>query len=300
MNGHLPVLLNETLVALSPLPGQTIVDCNLNRAGHSLEIAKALGDKGTLVGIDLDTQAINEAQLRLSELPAHPHIYLVHQNFKNIDQVLVELGIERVDGILFDLGLSSQELDTSGRGFTFQKDEPLYMTYQSEIVPETLTAKDVLNLWGEESIADIIYAYGGERNSRRIAKEIVAFRKERDLETTFDLVECVKRATPERFQKGKTHFATQTFQALRIVVNDEIEVLKEALGKAFEQLAPGGRMVVITFHSLEDKIVKEFFKEKYKEDSIEYINKKPIVPSLEEVRQNPRSRSSKLRSIIKN
>jgi 16S rRNA (cytosine1402-N4)-methyltransferase len=299
MSGHIPVLLHETLEILAPEAGQIIVDCNLNRAGHSIEIAKLLGEDGTIIGIDLDVNALNEAREVLSKLSAHPHIYLMHDNFKNLDVILSDIGISSVDAILFDLGLSSQELDTSGRGFTFQKDEPLFMTYQSEIVPETLTAKDVLNLWGEETLADIIYAYGGERNSRKIAKEIVTYRKEKDFETTFDLVESIKRATPARFQSGKTHFATKTFQAIRIVVNDEMETLKEALKKAFAALNPNGKLVVITFHSLEDKIVKEFFKELYVENKIVYTNKKPIVPGRDEIKSNPRSRSSKLRSIIK-
>lgn len=299
MSGHIPVLLHETLDVLDPSPGQIILDCNLNRAGHSIEIAKRLGEKGTIIGIDLDANALNEAQELLSKLKAHPRICLMHDNFKNLDIVLEELQIKNVDAVLFDLGLSSQELDTSGRGFTFQKDEPLYMTYQSNIVPETLTAKDVLNLWEEETLADIIYAYGGERNSRKIAKEIVSFRKQQPLETTFDLVECIRRATPSRFQSGKTHFATKTFQAIRIVVNDEIETLREALQKAYEALNPKGKLVVITFHSLEDKIVKEFFKELYNQKLISYSNKKPIVPGRDEVKSNPRARSSKLRSIIK-
>jgi 16S rRNA (cytosine1402-N4)-methyltransferase len=299
MSGHIPVLLHETLEILDPIPGQIILDCNLNRAGHSIEIAKLLGEKGTIIGIDLDVNALNEAREVLGKLEAHPHIYLIHDNFKNLDLVLREAGVDSVDAVLFDLGLSSQELDTSGRGFTFQKDEPLYMTYQSDIVPETLTAKDVLNLWEEETLADIIYAYGGERNSRKIAKEIVLFRKERPLETTFDLVEAIRRATPTRFQSGKTHFATKTFQAIRIVVNDEMETLKEALSKAVDALKRDGKLVVITFHSLEDKIVKEFFKELYSQNKITYSNKKPIVPGRDEVKSNPRARSSKLRSIIK-
>ena len=299
MSGHIPVLLHETLEILDLKKGQTVLDCNLNRAGHSIEMAKLLGSNGTIVGIDLDAGALNEAQEVLSKLAEHPHIYLIHENFRNLDKVLEETGVELVDSVLFDLGLSSQELDTSGRGFTFQKDEPLYMTYQSNIEPETLTAKDVLNLWGEESLADIIYAYGGERNSRKIAKEIVSLRKQKPFETTFDLVEAIKRATPSRFQSGKTHFATKTFQAIRIVVNDEIEALKEALQKAWAALAPNGKLVVITFHSLEDKVVKEFFKEKKTVGEAEYINKKPIVPGRAEIKDNPRARSSKLRSVHK-
>ncbi|MEN9852497.1 MAG: S-adenosyl-methyltransferase MraW, rRNA (cytosine1402-N4)-methyltransferase [Candidatus Parcubacteria bacterium] len=296
---HIPVLLHEVLEVLDPQSGEVFLDCNLNRAGHSLEIAKRLGSTGTLIGIDLDATALAAAGELFATLPEHPRICLMHENFAHIDLVLADSGIQSVDKILFDLGLSSQELDSSGRGFTFQKDEPLLMTYQSNVTEETLTAKDILNLWEEETLADIIFAYGGERNSRRIAKEIVAFRKTKEFETTFDLVECIRRATPSRFQSGKTHFATQTFQGIRIAVNDELGVLKIALEKAFSALKPGGRMAVITFHSLEDKIVKEFFKEKAKEQKLIFIHKKPMVPSREEIQRNPRARSSKLRTIQK-
>jgi 16S rRNA (cytosine1402-N4)-methyltransferase len=296
---HIPVLLDEVLEVLDVKAGEVFLDCNLNRAGHSIEIAQKLGTTGPLIGIDLDADALTAAQELFASLPEHPRICLMHDNFSNIDLVLLDCGIQSVDKILFDLGLSSQELDSSGRGFTFQKDEPLLMTYQSNVTEETLTAKDILNLWEEETLADIIFAYGGERNSRRIAKEIVAFRKTKEFETTFDLVECVRRATPSRFQSGKTHFATQTFQGIRIAVNDELGALGTALEKAFIALRPGGTMAVISFHSLEDKIVKEFFKEKAKEQELIFIHKKPIVPSREETQQNPRSRSSKLRSIQK-
>lgn len=296
---HIPVLLHEVLEILDVKAGEVFLDCNLNRAGHSIEIAQKLGSTGTLIGIDLDATALNAAGELFATLPEHPRICLMHDNFSNIDLVLADCGMQSVDKILFDLGLSSQELDSSGRGFTFQKDEPLLMTYQSNVTEETLTAKDILNLWEEETLADIIFAYGGERNSRRIAKEIVAFRKIKEFETTFDLVECVRRATPNRFQSGKTHFATQTFQGIRIAVNDELGSLTIALEKAFSALTIGGNMAVITFHSLEDKIVKEFFKEKAKEDKLIFIHKKPIVPSREEIQHNSRARSSKLRSIQK-
>jgi 16S rRNA (cytosine1402-N4)-methyltransferase len=300
---HIPVLLDEVLSALDIQAGEVFLDCNLNRAGHSEVVAKLLGPKGVLIGIDLDATALLEAESRLRDIPNHPKLYFGHDNFRNLSTVLESTGITSVDKILFDLGLSSQELDSSGRGFTFQRDEPLLMTYESDVTEETLTARDILNLWEEETLADIIYAYGGERNSRNIAREIVAFRKTKEFETTFDLVECVRRATPTRFQSGKTHFATQTFQGIRIAVNDELGALESALAQSMQFLSPGGRLAVITFHSLEDKLVKEFFKRVQRtEDGTEqliYIHKKPIAPSREEVRDNPRSRSSKLRTIQK-
>ena len=255
---HIPVLLKEVLDSLDIKKGETVIDCNVNRAGHSVEIAKLLGDSGTIVGIDLDTQALTEAQRNFSKLGEHPRICLIHDNFRNLDEILKDSNVEKADKILFDLGLSSEELDISSRGFTFQKDQPLIMTYQSKSKEETLTAKDVLNLWSEEVLADIIYYYGGERYARRIAKQIILTRKEKEIETTFELVECIKKATPSIYQRGKTHFATKTFQAIRIAVNDEIEALKEALEKSFDRLNKDGRLSVITFHSLEDKVVKNF------------------------------------------
>jgi 16S rRNA (cytosine1402-N4)-methyltransferase len=296
---HIPVLLNESLALLDLRAGETVIDCNVNRAGHSIEIAKRIGSNGTLIGIDLDITALEEAQQKLAGLSEHPRICLIHNNFRNLDQVLEDTGVSSVDKILFDLGLSSQELDISGRGFTFQKDEPLLMTYDSKVTEETLTAKDILNLWEEETLADIIFAYSDEKFARRIARGIVGIRKVRPFETTFDLVRAVEMSVPEGYVKAKTHFATKTFQALRIAVNDEIGALKEALEKSFSFLKPGGIIVVITFHSLEDRVVKQYFKELYQSKRVELLTKKPVDPTRAEIKSNPRSRSAKVRAIKK-
>ena len=297
---HIPVLLNESLELLDIQPGETVIDCNVNRAGHSIEFAKRLGPTGTLIGIDLDVDALEEAQKNLSTLPEHPRICLIHNNFRNLEQVLEDTGVESVDKVFFDLGLSSQELDTSGRGFTFQKDEPLLMTYESKVVEETLTAKDILNLWEEETLADIIYAYSDEKFSRRIARGIVGIRKVRPFETTFDLVRAIETSVPEGYIKAKTHFATKTFQAIRIAVNDEMGALKEALEKSVNILKPNGRIVVISFHSLEDRTVKLYFKELQKLGIGDILTKKPIDPTRSEIKANPRSRSAKIRAFNKN
>jgi 16S rRNA (cytosine1402-N4)-methyltransferase len=296
---HVPVLLHTVLDNLSLVRGLSIVDCNINRAGHSKYIAQALGDTGTIIGIDLDAVALEEARTALAALSEHPRICLIHDNFRNIDICVKDAGLSSVDRILFDLGLSSQELDISGRGFTFQKNEPLHMTYQSKVDDSILTAKDILNLWDEENLADIIYYYSDERYAKRIAKNIVAARKLKKFETTFDLVDVIRLSVPKAYLSGKTHFATKTFQALRIATNDEIGSLKEALDKSWQLLSSGGRIVAITFHSLEDRVVKEFFREKIKTGEGELPHKKPISPTREEIIQNPRSRSAKVRTIIK-
>lgn len=296
---HVPVLLQEVMTGLQLEPGLTVLDCNMNRAGHSIEIAKMLGEKGHIIGIDLDAEALNEAMERLSTLKVHPRIHLMHSNFRNLDTVLHELGISSVDRVLFDLGLSSQELDISGRGFTFQKDEPLQMTFHNKPTEEMITAYDVVNDWSEETLADIIYYYSDEQFSRRIAKAIVERRKESPISTTTMLAEIVSHAVPTFYRNGKIHPATKTFQAIRIAVNDEMGAIKEALPKALTSLKQGGRLLVITFHSIEDRVVKQIYKEFAATNQAIIITKKPIVPTLHEVRENPRSRSAKLRIIEK-
>ena len=208
-----------------------------------------------------------------------------------------------VDGIIFDLGLSSDQLENSGRGFSFMKDEPLLMQMKNSGKEnpslEDTTAKEVVNTWEEKSLADIIYGYGEERYSRRIAKAIVEARKSGEIKTTFDLVKIIESAVPAVYKRGRLHYATRTFQALRIAVNDELGVLKEGLEKGFNALKKGGRMSVISFHSLEDRITKKFFKELEKEKKAKLINKKPILAGDEELKNNPRSRSAKLRILEK-
>lgn len=296
---HIPVLLQEVIEGLQLEPGLTVLDCNMNRAGHSMHIASQLGDTGHIIGIDLDTDALNEAMERLSTLSVHPRIHLMHSNFRNLDTVLAELEVSSVDRVLFDLGLSSQELDISGRGFSFQKEEPLQMTFHNRPTEEMITARDVVNDWSEETLADIIYYYSDEQFSRRIAKAIIEHRKIKPIDTTTELASIVSEAVPGFYRNGKIHPATKTFQAIRIAVNDEMGAVKEALPKALHALVPGGRLLVITFHSIEDRVVKEIFKDFAATNQAKIITKKPIAPTLEEVKSNPRSRSAKLRIIEK-
>ena len=294
---HIPVLLEETLSGLNLKPGATYVDGTLGSGGHAAAVFNKLKGKVTIIGFDRDSDAIQRSKKLLSSLGAKP--VLIQDSFSSMDEQIHAKGIKTVDAVLLDIGISSVQLDDSGRGFTFQKDEPLQMTMEANPNSETLTAKDLVNTSYEEALADIIFAYGEEKFARRIAKAIVEQRKIKPIETTFDLVSVVSEAVPGWYKKGKTNPATKTFQALRIAVNDELRALTKGIESAYKILAPGGRLLVITFHSLEDRIVKNLFREYQKEHGGILITKKPIVPSKEETRNNPRARSAKLRIIEK-
>ena len=294
---HKSVLLAETVDGLNLKENAVIVDGTAGSGGHSFEIAKRLSGKCTLYLFDMDEDALLRAEGKLKNTGAT--VFYIHSNFKNIKKELTNKGVTEIDGALFDLGLSSPQLDDSGRGFSFLRDEPLYMTMARDITPETLTAMDVVNTWSEEHLADIIYGFGEERYSRRIAKAIVDMRMRKKIETTFDLVEAIKNSVPKNYIFGKTHPATKTFQAIRIAVNAELTSITEGVSDAIELLKPSGRCAVISFHSLEDRIIKRMFQEKEKEDTGERITKKPITPSDEEIKENPRSRSAKLRIFEK-
>lgn len=295
---HIPVMLKETIAELDLAAGLSVVDCTTNRAGHSIEIAKVIGKSGTLICIDLDSKALAEAKKNIEssiDKANLPTIHYVNSNFSEIESILKNLNIEKVNRVLADLGLSSQELDVSGRGFSFMRNEPLLMTFQSEaeILPETLTAKDIVNSWSEETLSDIIFYFSDERYAKRIARNICERRKEKEIKTTFDLVDIIRVSVPAVYRNGKTNCATKTFQAIRMSVNRELDSIKD-LVKSFENIiVEGGVVSVITFHSTEDRIVKQAVNE-IKE--LKKINKKPTTASEEEVRSNTRSRSAKLRT----
>jgi 16S rRNA (cytosine1402-N4)-methyltransferase len=290
---HIPVLLHESIDALQIKKGGTYVDCTTNRGGHSKEIAKLIGETGTLICIDLDQDALKAAEEMLQALADHPKLHFVHSNFRHIRQVLVSLGISHVDGIIADLGLSSQELDESKRGFTFRYDEPLLMTFDAMPTEDTVTAYDIVNTWSEETLADIFFGYADEKYSRRIARQIVAHRNGKEIKTTFDLVSIIESAVPASYKNKKTHCATKTFQALRMAVNDELGSVQELIRSLPEVLSPGGRVAIITFHSTEDRIVKQELR--LHKEALKIITKKAIVPTREEERSNPRARSAQLR-----
>ena len=293
---HVTVLLHETVAGLSPKTGGVYVDGTLGAGGHTEEICK-VAPHSTIVGIDADEEAIERARVRLAGMPC---TLITSLNFNDkISEILDENKIDEIDGVILDLGMSSDQLDRSGRGFSFQRDEPLKMTMQNKAGANSLTAERIINEFNEEQLATIFYGYGEEKFSRRIAKAIVESRDENPITTTLQLAEIIKKAVPVRYRFGKIHPATKTFQALRIAVNDEIERLEITLNKSFERLKKGGRLSVISFHSLEDRIVKRFMKEKIGNNEALGITKKPIIPTEEEIKLNPRSRSAKLRILEK-
>ncbi len=294
---HKTVLLHEAIDGLDIKNGDIFVDGTLGGGGHSEEVAKRFGDSVVMIGIDLDPEAISRATARLSSL--NSNVKYLQGSFRNIDTLLNSVGVTKVNKILLDIGLSSNQFEDSGRGFSFQKDEPLIMSFKKELKPEDLTAREIVNTWELENIATILSAYGEEQFSWKIAKAIVARREIKPIETTTDLVEIIKIATPKWYHHKKIHPATKTFQALRITVNDEIESLKDGVIKGFELLEKDGRLAVISFHSIEDRIVKNFYKEKVDEGVGKILTKKPIIPTEAEIKDNPRSRSAKLRIITK-
>ncbi len=289
-SGHRTVLLHEAIEYLTLKPSDTVVDATLGGAGHSRAILESLDSRGTLIGFDADSDAIERAQKALASAKASVH--LVHGNFRTIAEETRKLEISHIDKALFDLGWSSYQL-SAGRGFSFQSDEPLSMAYDQS---QSLTAHTVVNDWSEESLADVIYGWGEERYSRRIAKAIV---EARPITTARELGEIVRGAYPGRDRHGRIHPATKTFQAIRIAVNDELGALEEALADTWKILSSGGRIAVISFHSIEDRIVKHRFASWEKEGSGERITRKPITPSENELKENPRARSAKLRVIQK-
>lgn len=302
---HRPVLLKEVLEGLKLKQNGIYVDCTLGGAGHSYEILKNSSPEGKLVGLDQDRDAIKEAALRLSEFGDRAR--LVKSNFVNLPEVLDELGIEFADGILYDLGVSSYQLDNPGRGFSYLRDAPLDMRMNRD---SGVTAGDIVNSFGEEELSRIIREYGEERFAGRIASFIVRERARAPIDTTGRLVEVIKAAIPARYRREGPHPAKRTFQAIRIAVNDELEILRGAVLEAVSRLAIGGRLCVITFHSLEDRIIKNTFRELAqkcqcpgdfpvcvcgKKPPVKLIRPGGITPSPEELEENPRSRSARLR-----
>lgn len=287
---HESVLLTEAIDGLALLPSDTVVDATIGGAGHFGAILEKLDETGTLVGIDADEGAI--ARATEASRNARPQVHLVHDNFRNLGQVLHARGISSVSKVLFDLGWSAFHLE-SGRGFSFRVQEPLLMTYGA---PEAgKTAADMVNGASEDALADLFFTLGEERFARSIARGIVRARHTERILTTEQLVNVITASTPSWYQHRRIHPATKTFQALRIAVNDELGALRDGLTAALTCLSGGGRIAVITFHSIEDRIVKTMFRDAAHSGMGTVVTKKPIVPSLTELRENPRARSAKLR-----
>lgn len=290
---HTSVLLKEVIEGLALTPDMVVVDATINGGGHSEVIANDLSEKGILIGIDMDENALTFTRERLADSRAT--VLLKQGNNRDLDTFLREEGITQVDRFFFDLGMSSWELDHSNRGFSFRRNEPLIMTFASHPKEEDLTAGTIVNEWEEESIADILKGYGEERFARRIARNIVTRRAKKPITTTNELVAVIEEAVPSWYRHKRIHPATKTFQALRITVNDEIRSVHEALLKAGHMLGHKGRILVIAFHSIEDRIVKNTFKKWKSEGQGIIVTKKPITPSEDEAERNPRARSAKLR-----
>ena len=308
--GHKSVLLDETIESLDIKPDGIYVDGTLGGGGHASEVCRRLGDKGRFIGIDQDADAIAAASERLKEFG--DKVTIVRSNYENVDEVLKELGISQVDGIYLDLGVSSYQLDTAERGFTYREDDaPLDMRMDQR---NEMTAKDIVNTYSESELFHIIKNYGEDRFAKNIAKHIVRARQEKEIETTGELIEIIKAAIPAKVRATGGHPAKRTFQAIRIELNKDLEVLEKSIDKMTDLLAPGGRLSIITFHSLEDRIVKNRFRINEnpctcppdfpvcmcgKKSKGRVVTRKPILPSEEELSENKRSKSAKLRVFEK-
>ena len=302
---HVSVLLQETVDGLNVKPDGIYVDGTLGGGGHSYEVCTRLGVKGSIIGIDQDEAAIEAASIRLKDFGEK--VTIVRSNYCDMKSRLHELGIDKVDGIMLDLGVSSYQLDTADRGFSYREDAPLDMRMDRR---QTMTARDIVNDYSEKDLYRVIRDYGEDKFARNIAKHIVIEREKRSIETTGQLTEIIRGAIPMKFQKKSGHPAKRTFQAIRIELNRELDVLKDSLDEMIDLLNPGGRLCIITFHSLEDRIVKSAFKKneapctcpkdfpvcvcgKVSKGSI--LTRKPILPSKEEMEENSRAKSAKLR-----
>lgn len=291
--GHKSVLLKESIEILDIRKGDTFVDGTIGGGGHSLEVCRRLGSAVTIIGIDLDEEALNKTRERFKDRICD--IKLFKGSFKDLEMILEKTDYEKADNILLDLGWSSDQLESSKKGFSFQNDEPLLMTLGAPN-EYSVTARDLVNVLTAEELSTILRNYGEEQYASRIAHAIVAERSKKPIETSKELAEIIKEAAPRR---SKIHPATKTFQAIRIAVNNELETLTKGLESAYNALAPNGRLAVISFHSLEDRIVKRAFRSHAQSGKASLVNKKPIRPSYEEIKANPRSRSAKLRALTK-
>lgn len=290
---HVPVLKKEVLENLNPKENQNFIDATIGNGGHAIELLKRTNPRGRLLGIDQDPEQIKNCEDRIKEF--QERVVLANDNFRNLKEIAEREKFEEADGILFDLGMSSWHLEKSGKGFSFNREEPLDMRYNAN---EKLTAQEIVNNYPERELEKILREYGEERFAKRIASQIIKARELSPIKSTFQLVEIIKKAIPSWYQYQKIHFATRTFQAIRIETNKELDNLKLALPQVMEVLKSGSRLVVLSFHSLEDRIVKNFLKENSRKGLLKIITKKPIIPAKEEVKENPRSRSAKLRAAI--
>ncbi len=291
---HIPVLQKEVIEYLDPKPNENFIDCTIGGAGHSLAILEKNGPKGKVLVIDAEAEVVKNTKYYIQNTKYKDRVVFACDNFVNLKEIVKREKFKNISGILFDLGMSSWHLEESGRGFSFLRNEPLDMRYNLE---NPLTAEKIVSYWSKSEIEKILREYGEERFAKKIAERIIESRI-KPIETTFQLIEIIKSVIPRKYQVGRLHAATRTFQALRIAVNDDLNNLDKTLPQAINVLSKGGRLVVISFHSLEDRIVKNFYRSSTS-INLKVLTKKPIGPSKEEIIKNPRSRSAKLRSAIK-
>ncbi|MCK4781364.1 16S rRNA (cytosine(1402)-N(4))-methyltransferase RsmH [Candidatus Parcubacteria bacterium] len=289
MKYHIPVLQKEVLEYLNPKPNENFIDCTIGEAGHTFAILEKNKPNGKVLGIEIDPEVYKKSR-------ATDRLILVNDSYVDLKKIVGQYNFKNVSGILIDLGFSSWHIEKSKKGFSFQKDEALDMRFSPD---SNLTAKEILNRYSEKEIEKILKKYSQEKFGKRIAKKIIEARRMKPINTTFELVEIIKSSVPLWYQRQKRNPATKTFQALRIAVNDELNNLRKILPQTLKILKPGGKIVIIGFHSLEDRIVKNFFKETKKEKLVKILTENPIKPGREEIKINPRSRSAKLRAAIK-
>ncbi len=292
---HTAVLKKEVLEYLNPGQNENFVDGTIGEGGHAEEILARNGPEGKVLGIDLDPQQIVSA--KWLEAIYKDRVILANDSYANLKEIVERKNFQPVSGILLDLGMSSAQLEGAHKGFSFQQDQSLDMRYND--ITGYLTAEKIVNEWPAEKIEKILKEYGEEKFAKKIAKNIVEQRKQGRIKSTFQLIEIIKDATPSAYWRGKIHYSTRTFQALRIAVNDELENLRKVLPEALSVLSFKGRLAVISFHSLEDRIVKNFLSKEAKEGTVKLLTKKPVRARRDELSKNPRARSAKLRAAAK-
>lgn len=305
---HIPVLIREVIEYLNPQPGQKFIDATIGGGGHALAILERITPGGKLLGIEWDGELLKQLEFKVQSSKFKNSTVLINDSYANLEKIAEDNDFKNVQGVIFDLGMSSWHLEESGGGFSFTKDEPLDMRFSRRMdAGRGPTAADIINKYRSEELTQILKENGDERFAKRIAEAIVKARKEKPITTTFQLVEIIKNSTPFWYRRGRIprrnasgtlrgrHFATKTFQALRIAVNNELENIKSGIGQAKNVLAAGGRLAVISFHSLEDRAVKSFFREEGKKGDLKILTKKPVRAGLAEITANPRARSAKLR-----
>ena len=306
---HIPVMLDDVLEYLKPKPGQFFIDCTLGGAGYTIKIAKKAGKDGKVLGIDLDPIAIKNAKIKIKEFK---NIIIAKGNFADLNKIVKKhfKKNQKFNGIIFDLGLSSAQLEDRKRGFSFKEDAPLNMSFGSKQAEDKISTQDIVNNYAEDQLTKIIKKYGEEKFAKKIAQNITEYRNKKLIKTTNQLVEIIKQAIPKKYHYSKIHPATKTFQALRIATNQELENLNKALPQALKLLSPQGKIIAVAYHSLEDRIVKQFFKKEIQncicpkelpicqcnnKAKIKILTKKPLLPSDKEIVKNPRARSAKMR-----